>query len=159
ETHRLFKATLAAPPQMWATHPTNSDREDNAKRTYVAAPIDERSAWTLFKDPEALRAQVSAHLARKATCEGAPLEETLARVDQQYARGYLDPAYRGAYLGRSIVRHARSVEELYTKPLAGDGLVTALDSLYPESLSVEFERLRGLYEEKNLLTALRSGLL
>src|SRR5262249_23501831 len=68
EVHRLFKATLAAPPKMWATHPTNSDREDNAKRIYVAAPIDERSAWTLFKEPEALRTRVSAHLSRKANC-------------------------------------------------------------------------------------------
>ena len=159
ETHRLFKATLAAPPKMWATHPTNSDREENAKRVYVNAPIDERSAWTLFKDPEALRAQVSAHLARKANCELAPLEETLERVDQQYARGYLDPAYRGAYLGRSVTRHARSVDELYSAPVARDHLLGTLDSLYPESLSAEFERLRSLHEEKNLLTALRSGLL
>src|SRR5262249_20218792 len=85
--------------------------------------------------------------------------ETLGRVDQQYARGYLDPTYRGAYLSRSVVRHARSVDELYSQPVARDGLLGMLDSLYPESLSAEFERLRGLYEEKNLLTALRAGLL
>lgn len=41
---RLFKAQLASPPQMWSTHPPNDVREDNAKRRFVAAPIDGRSA-------------------------------------------------------------------------------------------------------------------
>ena len=158
-THRLFKETLAAAPKMWATHPTNSDRENNAKRTYVPAPIDARSAWTLFKDPDALRVQVTAHLTRNATFKPVPLEETLVRVDEQYTRGYLEPSYRGAYLGRSVVRHAKSVDELFTTPLPRDGLITAFDALYPASLSVQLKRLRDLSEERALLTALRKGLL
>jgi Zn-dependent protease with chaperone function len=157
--HRLFKETLATPPKMWATHPSNSDRENNAKRTYVPASIDERSAWTLFKDPDALRARVTSHLARSAQCKAVPLEETLARVDEQYARAYLEPSYRGAYLGRSIVRHAKSVDELFGQPAAQTGLMTMLDSLYPESLSAKLQQLRELTEEKTLLTALRTGLL
>lgn len=158
-THRLFKETLATPPKMWATHPTNSDRENNAKRTYVPAPIDTRSAWTLFKDPDALRAQVTSHLTRNATCKAVPLEETLVRVDEQYARGYLEPSYRGVYLGRSIVRHAKSIDELFAAPLPHAGLVAAFDSLYPASLSTQLKRLRDLSEERALLTALRKGLL
>lgn len=159
ETHRLFKATLAAPPKMWATHPTNSDREINAKRTYVAASIDERSAWTLFNDPTSLCEQVTARLTRKAECKPAPLEETLARVDAQYARTYLNSSYRGAYLARSIVRHARSADELFGAPLPREQLIAGFAALYPESLTAELERLRSLNEEKQTLTALRSGLL
>jgi Zn-dependent protease with chaperone function len=159
ELHRLFKEVLAAPPKMWSTHPSNVDREANAKRAYVAAGIDERSAWTLFADPQALRERVSLHLAPKAPQPPAPLEETLARLDQEYARAFLDPAYRGVYLGRSIVRHAREVGELYGHPPATPVVPAALADLYPEPLTGLVEQLRGLTEEKGLLTALRAGFL
>jgi Zn-dependent protease with chaperone function len=159
QMHRVFRATLAAPPRMWSTHPTSSDREANAKRTYVSAAIDERSAWSLFKDPAALREQVSAHIARKAQFKMAPLAETLARVDERYVRAHLDPGYRGAYLGRSIVRGARTVAELFEQPVAPTALIATLDALYPESLAADVERLRRLAEEKHLLDALRAGLL
>jgi Zn-dependent protease with chaperone function len=159
ESHRLFKAAIAAPPRMWSTHPASVDREHNAKRLYVAASIDERSAWTLFVDPQALRERISAHLTRGAQGPIAPPEETLARVDEQYSRAYLDPIYRGVYLGRSIVREARRAEELYGPLPAGDGVRAELDSLYPASLSSHLARLRALEEEEGLLTALRKGLL
>src|SRR5262249_18179514 len=46
-------------PLMWATHPPNHDREQNAKRRYLRAPLDERSPWGLFRDPPAVREQVT----------------------------------------------------------------------------------------------------
>ena len=55
--HRVFSEEMARPPQMWSTHPANRDREDNAKKTYIPADIDER-------DPQHLR-----HDARKAVEE------------------------------------------------------------------------------------------
>lgn len=159
ESHRLFKAAIAAPPRMWSTHPSSADREAHAKRTYVAAPIDERSAWVLFADPQRLRETLSAHLRGQSPGPSVPIEETLARVDGEYRRAYLDPAYRGIYLGRSIVRHARRVEELYGPLPAKEELLAQLASLYPESLSGDIEQLRGLEEEKGLLVALRAGFL
>jgi Zn-dependent protease with chaperone function len=159
ESHRLFESAVAAPPKMWSTHPTNVDREINVKRTYVAASIDERSAWTLFADPQSLRERVSAHVARKSQCKAVPLEETLAKLDAEYSRAYLNPSYRGIYLGRSIVRHARSVDDLYGPLTSQNGLIAALDELYPESLRGQVEQLRRLEEEKALLTGLRAGLL
>ncbi len=62
--HRVFKAQLAQPPRMWLTHPPSSEREDNCKRRYIAAAIDERSAWVLFDDEPALRKRLSEHLFR-----------------------------------------------------------------------------------------------
>jgi Zn-dependent protease with chaperone function len=156
QNFRLFKAALAAPPQMWSTHPSNRDREENAKRIYVSAPIDTRSAWTLFLQPQALRERVSAHMARNVDFKPVPIEESLGNLDAQYSREYLDRAYRGAYLGRSVVRHAQTVVELYE---AGAPNPWALQELYPESLSNEIERLRALEEEKRLLEALRAGFL
>jgi len=157
ETRRVFKAELAAPPRMWLTHPLNHEREDNAKRVYIAAPRDERSAWELFSDPAALRERVTAHLAPPSAKQATmvPVEETLQTVDEQFRREYLDRRYRGAYLGRSSVRHAATVAGLYAEP-QGD-LRAALAALYPESLADDIERLRNLEREKSLLEALRDG--
>jgi Zn-dependent protease with chaperone function len=60
--HRVFKTELAQPPRMWGTHPPSWDRENNAKQRYVAAPVDERSAWEVFQNPQALKDQMSAHV-------------------------------------------------------------------------------------------------
>jgi len=57
-TFRVFTAGLAQPPRMWLTHPHNHEREENAKRVYLPAPTDSRSAWALFTDAAALRSQV-----------------------------------------------------------------------------------------------------
>ena len=159
ELHRLFESAIAAPPKMWSTHPTNVDREINVKRKYVAASIDGRSAWTLFADPQSLRERVSAHIARKAQSKPVALEETLARLDAEYSRAYLNPSYRGTYLGRSIVRHARTAAELYGPLPPQTEVIAALDALYPESLSTQVEQLQRLQEEKLLLKGLRAGML
>src|SRR5262249_23537087 len=45
ERHRVFGAQDAQPPRMWMSHPPNHEREVNAKRRYIAAEADERSAW------------------------------------------------------------------------------------------------------------------
>jgi len=153
---RVFKVAVAAPPRMWSTHPSNSDREENAKRTYVPAAIDARSAWCVFADPETLRERVSKQLVGKMDSVPVPTEQTLAQLDGQYQRSYLDRRYRGAYLGRSIVRHARELSELYGPEPSG-AAATGFDALYPESLSDDIERLRELEQEKGLLEALRAG--
>jgi hypothetical protein len=159
ESHRVFKVELAAPPRMWSTHPANADREANAKRTYVRADIDQRSAWVLFKDPQALREIVSAHLAPKSDLTPVPPEVSLAKLEEQYARGFFNAQYRGAYLGRSVVRHASSTDELYGNLPTPERLRAELDALYPPTLSSELERLRNLEEERQMLIALREGLL
>src|SRR5262249_11837670 len=115
EAHRVFKVALAAPPRMWATHPANSDREANAKRRYVRAPIDERNAWTVFEEPQKLREQVSRHMVRNQEFTPVDIEASLASLAKDYSRDYLNPRYRGAYLGRSVVRHASAIDELYDK--------------------------------------------
>ncbi|MDX1927915.1 MAG: hypothetical protein SFV81_15430 [Pirellulaceae bacterium] len=44
---RVFEERLAQPPRMWLTHPSNVEREEHAKREYVASNEDTREAWTL----------------------------------------------------------------------------------------------------------------
>jgi Zn-dependent protease with chaperone function len=159
QQHRVFKMQLAQAPRMWATHPANTEREQNAKRVYIPAQIDARSAWELFEDVPALQEQMSAHVFRSAKTQPVPIEESLKRLDEQYARAYLDRKYRGSYLGRALVRHASSAKELYNPPLKPEFIVAELAALYPESLAEDLARLRELEEEMGALKALQEGYL
>jgi Zn-dependent protease with chaperone function len=158
-TFRVFKSSLAAPPQMWSTHPSNADREENAKRRYIAAAIDQRSAWLLFKNADSLKASVSKLLLGEAAASTPtlPPDQLFERLDQQYRMSYLDPAYHGVYFNRSTVRHAKSLSELYA-PEPSDPLAS-LVTLYPETLSSDVERRRALQEESALLNGITNGTL
>jgi Zn-dependent protease with chaperone function len=153
--HRVFKAELAQPPQMWLSHPLNHEREANAKRRYVAAPIDARSAWALFEQPQALREAVTAKLLGTAPAEAAPHDDALGALNQQFDREFFKSRYRGIYFGRSIVRCAADVDALYGD--AGEPSVAALAALYPEPLAADMEQLRALEKEKTQLNGLQSG--
>ncbi|HVS24689.1 MAG TPA: M48 family metallopeptidase [Gammaproteobacteria bacterium] len=159
DAHRLFAAALAHAPRMWATHPSNNEREDNAKRIYITAPLDDRSAWGLFDDAAALRERMSAHVFRSAKTEPTPLEESQRKLDEEFRRPYLDRSYRGAYLGRAVTRHAQRPSELYDSPIEGARIVAELRSLYPEALAVDLRRLREIEQERAALQALRDGFL
>lgn len=150
---RVFDSELAQPPRMWSTHPMNYERENNAKRTYLFAPTDERSAWKVFDDAEDLRLRMTRELAGNPDKPSVIAAETLARLEEQFAREHLKPQYRGIYLGFSPVRQSECVVDLYellsiTAPIDAS-------SLYPASLSDELDRLRSLEREHALLCALR----
>ena len=162
--HRVFEAQLAHPPRMWATHPPNELREANAKRVYVAAPLDDRRGWVLFDDPAAVRAEVTARLyaseaERPKPLEVVPIEDSVKKLDEGFDRRYFDPSYRGVYLGRSAMREAQAVDALYGPAPSPADLPTALEALYPASLAHDLARLRDLEQEKAVLEALRRGVL
>lgn len=166
--HRVFTARLAHPPQMWSTHPPSTVREDHAKQVYLTAPADHRSAWTLFREPAKVRAAVTATLYadEEKPTRAVPAEETMAALAESFAKRQLDPVYRGAYLGRSPVRAAATVEALYEPrseaenygpATASATLAADLAALYPASLGEQLARVRSLAEEKGLLRALARG--
>ena len=152
--HRLFKVELAQPPRMWLTHPLNHEREANAKRLYVAAPIDPRPAWSLFHDPARLRLDISA---RVMAAEQAAADEalTLAALDRMFGHEHFDPRYRGVYFGRPLTRHVDRHQRL--RDPARPSLPSEHALLYPPSLRRDIERLRGLDEEAAQLKALIDG--
>jgi Zn-dependent protease with chaperone function len=155
DSHRVFKTELAQPPRMWGTHPPSADREHNAKQRYVSAPVDERSAWEVFRDPQSLKEQMSAHVFRNATVEPTAMEKTFQQLEKQYGRAFLNRIYRGVYLHRSPVRYAGSVDALYGAAIPPANLTRVLDSLYPEDLALKVEHLNEKLEEKHALVALR----
>ncbi|HKE90490.1 MAG TPA: M48 family metalloprotease [Gemmatimonadales bacterium] len=155
--HRVFKTALAQPPQMWVTHPPNQDRESNAKRRYIAAAIEPGSAWTLFDHTEQLREKLTAVLLESQGKEPEPMADSVAALQHQFAREFLDRRYRGVYLGRSVVRGAEHAAALTAAP--PDDWRTTLDHLYPEHLVADVASWRTLRQEADQLEALQSGAL
>ncbi len=155
--HRLFRAELAQPPQMWLTHPLNHEREANAKRRYVSARIDGRSAWAVFAQPEALRREVTGRLLGP---EPSAVDDDASQqaLRAQFEREALHSRYRGIYFGRSAVRAAARTAQLY-EPVAGVPTAQELAALYPESLREDMEQLRTLEKEVHQLRALKEGTL
>ncbi|HEU0265382.1 MAG TPA: hypothetical protein VFR01_06600, partial [Geobacterales bacterium] len=155
QTRRVFKSSFAQPPQMWSTHPASVDREENAKRLYLPATHDARSAWLLFDDLETVKGRVARQLVGEVKAEPATAEETLQALDERYAQLHYEPRYRGAYLNRPLTRHVTTPSELYEELLQDGDLQQALAALYPKELADELTRLRDLTEERTTLQALR----
>jgi Zn-dependent protease with chaperone function len=154
---RLFKADLAQPPQMWLTHPLNHEREANAKRIYINAPIDDRSAWVIFSDAQMLKVDVTKKLL--ATTDGTviPTDQSIKALNLQFDREHLNARYRGVYFGRSITRHQASVDGLIEDvPIPS---AAQFQQLYPQLLSKKMEQLRLLEGELDQFKALHKGVL
>ncbi|MCI0461312.1 MAG: M48 family metalloprotease [Gemmataceae bacterium] len=103
----LFRPEDAAVPRMWATHPSNHERELNVKRRYVRSPTDERPAWVLFADTPALRQKITSrfyqHLLERARVPALSEAETVqAFIDEEHAENTFDPRYQGAYDDRYL---------------------------------------------------------
>lgn len=157
DRHRVFKAELAQPPKMWLTHPLNHEREANAKRVYVAAPIDPASAWSVFEKPAALREQMTARVLGESEAAAVELEESLRTLAKQFKREQYNRRYCGVYFGRPLARHVDNYTALRDpayRPSAAD-----LATMYPDSLAADVQQLRTLHSELGQLRALIAGVM
>jgi Zn-dependent protease with chaperone function len=159
ERHRVFEHERVMPPKMWATHPSNRAREDNAKSRYVACEIDERPAWVLFRDPGATRRKMTAHLLKAMGAELKQLETLddargVAVIERRFGRKWFEPRYRGVYLGRSCVREASRVSELFDPNQTSE---IDFAKLYPESLRSHLGQWKDSLVERATLEGLRDG--
>lgn len=55
-----FSSSEHSKVNMYASHPPNDKRQDNAKVPYVACEVDDRSPWVLFDNKEALQKEMTA---------------------------------------------------------------------------------------------------
>ncbi|MFC3151909.1 M48 family metallopeptidase [Litoribrevibacter euphylliae] len=155
--HRVFAEETARPPQMWSTHPANSDREENAKAQYIAADIDERKAWEVFADERELRRLISISFYNTDKIDELEVGQPLEAVVQRFDRPSYSPEYRGVYLNRSPVRDFSSFDEMLAKANIDTDMEKAIAALYPASIADDLEKLRNLEVEKYTLEALASG--
>jgi Zn-dependent protease with chaperone function len=88
-------------------HPSMYDREENAKKVFVPCPMDERSAWVLFRGADDLRERFSYKFYRvvhkvKKNAELADPEKVQKFIDDEHAEMEYDPKYGGVYDGRFL---------------------------------------------------------
>jgi Zn-dependent protease with chaperone function len=157
EEQRLFKPEIAQPSRMWATHPYNHEREENAKRVFVQSTLDDTPSWVIFNSPELLRQQLSAHMIRnlKEPVPMRDMNESMASIDSEYERESYAARYRGLYLSRPLASYWQNAAAMYSAPLPSE--LTEFKSLYPEDLSAQLKRLNDLERDKTLLEAIRDG--
>jgi len=151
-SHRIFKKEAVQVSRMWATHPLNHEREENAKAHYLPVEPKRSSAWDLFEEPQALRERATAELFQGP--EPLPLasrEESMAALTAEYGRESYKRIYRGCYLARPLTRRAASPGELYAHS------APARSAVYPASLSADLKGLENLQGEKAQLDAIESG--
>jgi Zn-dependent protease with chaperone function len=109
-------------PDMYSSHPANHLREQNAKADFLAGPVDERSPWVLFSEPEKLAKQVSEKVLRNALnlrgkIEFKPAEQVEDFIAQELAELTFDERYAGVYDNRYLtpinVAEATQMAERY----------------------------------------------
>jgi Zn-dependent protease with chaperone function len=157
QEHRVFKPELGQPPKMWQSHPQNHEREQNAKRQYVWATIDQTSAWTLFDHAAGLRENMTARLVTSGEDAKAPVstEETLARLGHYYGREQYHSRYCGVYFARHLARHVATVGEM--SAARDRATPTEAGELYPQSLADAVRTLRQLQGQSSRTGALIAG--
>jgi Zn-dependent protease with chaperone function len=164
-TVEVFKADDENDPApMWASHPSNYDREQNAKRDYVYCPIDDRSPWVLFDNPNDIRERVTWRFYRVVVRlkKDVPLtdaDEVQGFIDDEHAETTYDPKYHGLYDGRLINpgELADLTRSVQTMPRAPEVLAEVFAGLYSGDFKERMEEYALLREELANLTGLRDG--
>lgn len=95
----VFPPNETVLPPMWASHPPHYQREENCKRNYVAGPRDDRSAWLLFEQPEALRVRMTAHHYKLARPDQATKPRSADEVQQFIDADRAETIYSARYHG------------------------------------------------------------
>jgi Zn-dependent protease with chaperone function len=94
-------------PPMWRTHPSNSDREKNAKDQFVPAVVDHRSPWILFDEPADLKERMTYKFYRMVfkipkNADLADAVKVQRFIDNEHADTTYDPKYKGCYDDRPL---------------------------------------------------------
>ena len=155
---------------MWATHPSNRDREVNAKRVYVAAPVDPRPAWTLLRKPKRLRRELTAAAyeamgKQPARAAVLPAAEVHALITEERAEMEQADHYHGLYDDRVLA--PGDLEKLSSKldraredaSLDLDALRTKAQRFTGTWLRETMDQRRTLLDEAGLLSSLSAGTL
>jgi hypothetical protein len=164
EVAYLFEPGECGIPLMWATHPTNYERERNAKRHYVRTQFDTRPAWMLFADVAALRRKVTRRFYKvffKITRDVRLTDagQVAAFIDDERAETTYHPRYHGLYDGRLLEPGDvhRLVQTAGCQPWDDARLADAHARLYHDGLNSWLLEHKQRQTECDLLWAVSQG--
>ena len=152
--NRIFASRTYNPPKMWSTHPADKDREDNAKKNYIAAEIDCRPSKDLLSNPQKYEVDMTAVLIATAKVETALLtdEEGINIQNKKYFNwSFLNPKYNSAFLNRYPFVHFENIDELYDITLNSGSLKDEFKKIYPKNLTLKINQLKEINEEIDAL--------
>jgi Zn-dependent protease with chaperone function len=160
---QIFEPGDSGVPLMWATHPSNHDREQNAKRQYIRVSLDERPAWALFHDAAAVREKVTHRFYEVVKqIKDPPLtdaEAVQAFIDDEHAETTYQERYHGMYDDRYVL--PGDLDALMTAATAEfadpSRLSEACAALYSDELKKRMETCQEHRKEQYILSGLVSG--
>jgi Zn-dependent protease with chaperone function len=124
-------------PPMWRTHPSDADREENAKKEFIPAAMDHRSPWILFNDVAELKERMTYKFYRiefriNKNSDLTDAFKMQEYIDNEHAETTYDPKYHGAYDDRPI--EPGDLNELNTivrdSPWTEERMLKVYDKLY-----------------------------
>ncbi|WP_108803634.1 M48 family metallopeptidase [Aquimarina sp. Aq107] len=150
ESNRIFEDRIFNPPKMWSTHPADQDREENAKKIYIAAEIDERPAEILLSDATKYEVEITAKLIATSKIETEIIsdQESLEFQNKKYFNWtFLDPKYQSNFLNRFFTLNFESVDQMYSLDISNSEITSNFESLYQTTLSKTLDNLKEVKEE------------
>ncbi|MHC2990170.1 hypothetical protein OB13_00660 [Pontibacter sp. HJ8] len=157
--HFIFEDKEGHLAEMYASHPSNSKREQNAKAVYIAGIEDDRSPWLLFEEPQDLAETVTQNLLRvnlqlHPNIKFTPAEEVQTFVDAEQQETTYKPHYLGVYDNRLLSDLDLSDLQVLVAAagITPAQLPAALQALYGEGLQKKMEELLGRYKDIQTLT-------
>lgn len=159
----LFQTDEVSKVDMWDDHPSNFDRERNAKARLIRCAPDERPAWSLFRNPEALRMEATLRcyesiLADEPDGEPTDPERVQEFIEQERVATKIAPHYLGLYEDRFL--DLPDIEQLMLETgISSDpeSLREAIQSIDPARQAVKMEDIRSRQEELSRLNGYDSN--
>jgi Zn-dependent protease with chaperone function len=151
----VFAANDTHVAAMYASHPTNREREANAKRILVEGPVEDRSPWLLFTHPDQVRAQITALVYKLRhqydLAKGhQPLDQVQAFIDNEHQALDINERYAGLYDHLTLqVFDLENPQQVVEQVLAGQPPQPA--ALYRNDYPARVEDLVRLQREQNEL--------
>ena len=124
-------------PPMWRDHPSDADREENAKERFVPAVMDHRSSWILFKDPADLKERMSYKFYRMyfripKNADLTDAQRVQEYIDNEHVETTYDPKYHGAYDERILepgdLQELNSI--IFEKPWTEDRMEKVYEKIF-----------------------------
>jgi len=161
---RVFEPGEGGTPSMWASHPSNCDREQNAKRHYLRSVEDRRSPWILFRNPEAVREAMTRKLYEELLEIPKDAQLTAAEAVQAFINDeHLETTYNARYHGLFDERFVEpgDLDELMAagqrNPWPIPRLAAACVRIYDGELKEWLEGHQERQREEALLEGLNDG--
>ncbi len=151
-------------PLMWSTHPTNHDREKNAKEHYLSAAVDERSPWLLFRDVDRVRFLVSQRYYQvvhkpEGSIDYADAQIVQKFLDDEYAETTYADQYHGFYDNRYL--ELADLDALFRRwsgePMSAEEVAAKLPTMFDPALQTWVKEHWQRLDEHDLLAGVQAG--